>query len=613
MNLEQSIRRMIRVPDRRPIWEWANKHIKFPPGSPFPGAFRIENAPWLKRVFEAWKDPKVRRITITGVPQESGKTVAAQVAMLWQTSEDAAPIGFYSATQTLVKAFVDTRLESMIDSCGVFKSRIHDQQKSTITFKDGTYLLLLGAESERSRQSHTLKCVIKDEHYLYDQTWSREIDNRTRAYAESEDWKVLELGTGPDEGSPHDINHNLGTCEEWEVESPYSEGEYFRMIWNKDEGGVWGWDEIYRDDESLDVPATAATAHIVCPHTGKRIEWDRQTAKQMMRSGRWVQTNPDADGSHVSIRIDAFTPAKTPWPEIVKEWLQAAKGRRVGATQSLKDFVVFRLAQTWKDKAITEKRALPYGGYTRAEAIAERMPDERVRLAAIDYQHGRGEDVEHYWFVVRAFAANGDSRLVDCGKVYEVAELNERLLAAGVREVPLANIHTSRVFIDCAFKPSVVFENCMRFRWLGIRGEDRDTKNRGGQFMHTFRHRGEVVKVWRNYSELKYHELGVGRSSQFQGLAPWRSINNQGCQQILDELLSGNAASHTVPDDIEEFCPEYAGHIAAVGKVNVSKDPIRPLYRWENLGRSNPIDDHLRDCEKYLVGGALVAELFGKG
>lgn len=611
--MQQSFRRMFRPPDRRPIWEWARDHISFPPGSPFPGPFRLENAPWIKRLLEAWKDPRVRRITVTGCPQESGKTVAAQVCLLWQACEDASPIGFYSATATLAKAFVDTRLETMIRSCPVFRRRIREQQKSTITMQDGTFVLLLGAESERNRQSHTLRCVIKDEHYLYDGPWSAQIDNRTRAYVESDDWKIMELGTGAQEGTPHDLNHQRGTCEEWEVESPHAPGHFFRLKWDRDDGGVFAWDDIYREDGTLDIQATKRTAHVVCPITGKRIDWSPQVARQMRSNGRWVQTNPDADGSHVSLRIDIFTPAKTPWPDVVEEWIHASKGRHVGHTEDLRSFITFRLAQTWRDRPVSAKKPLRHGGYTRADMTGRKWDDEVVRLATVDYQHGRGEDVEHFWFLVRAYARGGASRLVDCGKVYEVSELHERLLSAGVREVPMQSIHASRVFIDCAWKPSVVFDLCMRFRWMGMRGEDRDTANRGGQFLHTFRHKGEAVKVWRNYSELKWHELGVGRTSQMQGLAPWRSVNNQGCMDILEELRSGTAAEWLVPDDIDHFCPEYQQHMQSHAKVNVSRDPLRPRYQWRPLGDQGRYPDHLFACEKYQVGAALIAELFSPG
>ena len=81
--IEESWRGSFVRPDRRGITEWASENIRFGVNSPFPGPFNVENVPWTKRIYEAFEDESVRRITISGCPQKSGKTVAATILPLF--------------------------------------------------------------------------------------------------------------------------------------------------------------------------------------------------------------------------------------------------------------------------------------------------------------------------------------------------------------------------------------------------------------------------------------------------------------------------------------------------------------------------------------------------
>jgi len=528
--------------------------------------------------------------------------------MAWQPVNDPAPMGFYADNQGKVKRFVETRWRHMQDSCEALEARI---KKSTIKqslFMDGSFLVFLGAEAEGDRQSDTLRVIFKDESWRYDPGANREIDNRKEAFNVTNDWKIVELGTGGIAGEEFAENHRNGTCEVYEVPCEHC-GEFYEYKWDIRDGGVFRWEEITKEDGSLDFQKTKETVHIECPNCSGKIYHDRGKQRAAVIAGRWRATNPDADGTERSFTLPIFVPGADP-RDFVEKWLKIGKGRDVGRRAALKGVIMFDLAEFWKDLPIVEKKDLPIGDYTREWMLNNKWDREVVRLATIDYQHGKDGEGEHFWFVVRAYAQNGDSRLADCGKIFEVTELNERILAAGVHKVN-AQMHAfSPVAIDCAFKQGTVFEFCMRFMWTGIRGEDRDTKNNSGQFLHRVQQKkgGPIYKVWRNFSELKMGEVGVGKTTQFSGYAPWRSINNQGIEDMLFELRSGRALSWTVPSDIEEFCPEYAAHMQSHHRINVNygKDGEQDRYRWVKVGSA---DDHLYDCEKYQVGKALEAEL----
>lgn len=608
--IERVFRKLFAVKDRRPIVEWAHDNIRFGAGtSPWPGAFNIENTPWTRRIYEAWQDPAVRRIVVSGAPQKSGKTIAAQVCLAWQAVNDPAPIAFYSDTDGKAKDFSDTRWKQMKDMCSPLTQRVVKDTKQTIQFRDGSFMLILGAESKSNRQSHTLRVIVKDEAWLYGDNHGEEIDNRKDAFDLTGDWKIMEMGTGGTVGHSFQKNHASGTCEVWEVPCPHC-GEYHDYKWKQSEGGVFRWDTVMAGDgDSVDIDATVATAHIECPHCHEKIYWSQSGRIEANAKGRWTKTNPNADPSVVSITIPHFA-SGADWRPVVREWLNIQHGRNIGSKQALFNFIIYKLAEFWEDRQVVEKQDLPHGDYCRDDMINGKWDREVLRLATADYQHGARGEGEHLWFVVRAYAENGDSRLVDCGRVSGFTELALRWKQAGIKPPPDGHHIHSRGFVDIAFNEVVILDHLMRHQFMGIRGEDRDSRNRGGSFPHSFKNRntGETFTVWKNFSEVKWRAVGVGKSSHSNGFVPAYHINNQGIQDILFELRSARSVAWEVPSDIEDFCPEYAKHLGSHVRRNVARDGERPDFRWQVAGSG--MADHLYDCEKYQIGAALIFELY---
>ena len=69
-----------RPPDLRPVWEWAEEHVRAIPYSPLPGRFRIANSPMLREVMDAIVDPRCRTLSIVASVQSS-KSTAAEIAL----------------------------------------------------------------------------------------------------------------------------------------------------------------------------------------------------------------------------------------------------------------------------------------------------------------------------------------------------------------------------------------------------------------------------------------------------------------------------------------------------------------------------------------------------
>src|SRR5581483_9086617 len=84
---------------------------------------------------------------------------------------------------------------------------------------------------------------------------------------------------------------------------------------------------------------------------------------------------------------------------------------------------------------------------------------------------------ETLYCVCRAFAANGDSRLIWCGRLIGFEALREKQQELKVQD--------SKVVIDSGYNAADVYAACLRFKWVPCKGEEQDyfavTDSKGNQ------------------------------------------------------------------------------------------------------------------------------------
>ena len=78
-------------PDRSPIYDWARKHVVLPESYATPGPFHARLTPWLLPIFDALRDPLVRRVHFRKAVQVGG-TLVADVWVPWILVNDPGPI-----------------------------------------------------------------------------------------------------------------------------------------------------------------------------------------------------------------------------------------------------------------------------------------------------------------------------------------------------------------------------------------------------------------------------------------------------------------------------------------------------------------------------------------
>lgn len=603
------------VKEKEEIWEWAAREVNFGTSASYRGKFDITNVPWTREIYRAFKDPKVREITVIMPPQESGKTTAAEVCLSWRIKEEPAKMAWNTVTNVKAEAWSETRWENLIRFVPTiarkFSGNRHLKKKRRVIFRDGTFLLIQGAEVDANRQSDSIEVQINDEVMLWERPWLEEMHTRLRAYRETR--KILNLSLGGNAGSELDEAFHDGNQMEWCHHCPAC-GRPFAYVFDHRKQGSnirFDLDKVMEfADGRLDLREFAATIYAFCPHEhcGAQLRYDPDLWARLNAGGVYVPQAAGADPAKVSLRANAFALGKRPWDEILKPWVRLNRRGGIFNNEILRKFITTDLCEFWENKPIVVNAELRLGSYTRADM--QRPPvfangkcisgwaDEWIRVMACDNQKGAKGDIPHRWFVCRALAKDGRSRLVDCGRVNEWDALQARARMLGVPEWSPAR-PGPWVVVDRRFDPVEVDEVCAKFKWYGAVGFDQ------AEFVHGegSPHQGKRMQ----FSEDRYIDVGFGTQTQGRRHAIYFLWSSQRVQDYLALLRGGKAESHDLPADLMTFCPEYAEHLNSHRQRMVEGrkgDEKREWYRLSGWA------DHLYDCECEVTVLGLRAGVF---
>jgi hypothetical protein len=189
--------------------------------------------------------------------------------------------------------------------------------------------------------------------------------------------------------------------------------------------------------------------------------------------------------------------------------------------------------------------------------------------------------------------------MVDCGRINEWDDVEKKRIELDVpawsEEMP-----GPWVVVDMAHNPTDVHEQCAKYRWFALLGQDTD------EFLHSSRSQWEGQRLL--YSEERWSQPGFGTSEGVDQrmVACYYLFAKQKVEDILAALRSGKAEAWESPRDIEQFCPEYAEHLASHHQILESTKNGDRLM-WRGIGHA---PDHLLDCEIQLVVPALMGGIF---
>jgi hypothetical protein len=543
--------------------------------SPYGQRFKISETPWLKEPLACIPDNEVQEVWIKSAAQ-LGKTVILQGGIAWTLAEAPGPTMVVIDTLDSAKELAEEKINPTLESCPQLRDQMPDdkvgKKKLKISFPQAS--MLIGPANNSFLRQKSIRYLWCDECSKYGEGNIQNAKARTKRYANRRQFFVSTPTT-----DDHDFAQGWqgGTCEEWSLQCQGCEQlivPTFKdvMVWDDDEKtkpkGKWDYKEVRK------------TVRLKCPHCGHEHTHTPEVIRRMNDGGGYTVTNPEASGRVRSFRFNTLClgPSIVSWEDLVEEFLKAKSLARKGFTQPLQEFLNLQLAEDWKAHEHLDEDLITFDDYSPAD----KWEHEARRYMTVDCQ----KDLIDFWVVVRAWAKNGDSRLLGFRRPRswdEVAEI------AAEFEIP-----PNRVFVDVQYKRNDVITELARRGWHGFQGEDNDS------FLHIESWPGGVKKKrWKIFSKPTAQKgMNLPRAPH---VWMW---SNPAVKDILHRLKIGKGSKWEVCD-LGTLTEAYQKQINSEHKVERRRGG-KSVMVWENFR-----ENHAWDCECMQVVVATIQKLYG--
>ena len=580
-------KRAWRPPDRRPIWQWAEQHIRSIPYSPTPGRFRIENSPQIREVFDAIVDPRVRVISVIAAVQSS-KTTVPEIALCYIIANMPGPTLWLNETDEDAKDQSEARLQKLFDECdavrALYPANRHQKRNTTIHFANGMTLWIAGAHNRTNLQRRSIRWLIGDETWAWPQGHMAEAEARVTAFG----WlgKCIFLSQGGDEGD--DTHRKFETTDQrlWTFACPEC-GERQPYLWENVE-----WAKDCKDETGdYDFGRVRATTVLRCRACAHELPDHDRVRRGLNATGKFVAQNPRASSEYVGFTWNAI--ATMSWGRLAELYLRAKQAARRGDVTLLQQFYQKRLALPWREYVEDFKMEIASSGYRMGELWEEEGGIDRFSRI-VDPPFETGEKIiplrvmtvdcqlDHFYLAVRSWTAGGSSRLLWWQKAVsweELEEIQKRF-----------SVHPTLVFIDAGHAAYDVYNHCASHGWTATIGDARAT------FTHKLRGGGTIQRF---YSPRRKVVLGRNR---FCFVFYFSNLN---LKDTLARLRRNQdperGATWEIPEDVPE---EYLAQMESEVRVKVRGKPI-----WRQIGaRMN----HSWDLEVLQTAAATMLKIVGR-
>lgn len=398
----------------RGLLRWAEECYELPPDSAFRGKFRFARAPYLRKPLAALQNPKVKQVVVAKGSQLYFTTLA-QIWKGWSIDEDPASMMCVWPSEYLLKRYVITRINPMLEDCEVLRRifqrtglRDSDDSMKYKGFPGGGISFVTG------RSSGQLKSMTAQRMHVSELD---ELEADIRGQGDPLDQARRALRTHPRGKEFLECTPTVaGRSRVWEELALSSWNEYFVPCPNCNAEQVLRWREGQEDGDNegagkyrflyeLDsagrvVPGSTRYVCIKCDHKVEH-SWKRA----MVTAGEWKPRYPDRiayEGFHLS---SLYSLAESyDWDLCAQSWVSGLKdpAKRKVCINTI-------LALPYQEKAIsTDAKGLQ----ARAEEYGVEVPEGVVLLTiAVDVQGDRLE------YLVIGFGAGLEWWLIEWGRV----------------------------------------------------------------------------------------------------------------------------------------------------------------------------------------------------
>jgi hypothetical protein len=553
MNKSQTLRNAfasaIKPSPKMSIVDWAAKNVKLSRSSRSEYA-DLKQTPWLIDPLETILGNDATEVVVNA-PVGSGKSTMLEIAGTYIVSEKAGPTMFAAQTDPDAQEFFQTGLMPALKNCKLIDNLWPAKQNAIRKdFVQFTHMPLWCVGSNLSNfQSKSLDNVFIDEVWMLKAGLLTEARKRTHDRFGSKVVLVSQSGLLNDDFDlafkqtyQHEFAYKCRKCNE------YHRYEFDNLKWDcekVEDKVVW---------ESIQTRYECPCGEVYLDNSNDR--------RSMSESGKYIAGDTENPlNGHVGYHYSALNVWWIEWRKLVVEFLKAVESAKKGNNKFLRQFHQKRLAKPWDEWENNDSELIRVGEYTLSDAS-----QLDLTILTVDVQK------QDLWYVVRTWDRDGNSRLLESGKVLsfsEIAKIQEKY-----------SIKANAVFLDSAYRTEEVKNVLAKYKWLGLNGRgDKD---------YTITNKRTGKKFTRLFDAPKTHQTS-------NGMAVTTYYSSMGIKDILFILKSGNGARWELPVDVGD---EYINQLKSEIKIIAANG--HPTYK--KIKEQN----HLLDCEAEQVVAAMM-------
>jgi len=574
------------LPDRRPIWEWAEDSIAMPPG-----LTKRDFDPSVSRhflpIFDALADDHVRQVVIRK-PLRGGGTLLSDIWHCWCRENDPGPAMAILQSDEMAKDHFQDRLRLMMQRspslARLLPNARHAVTNCEIKWPDGLPFYISGPGINKL-QTKSIRYMSIDECWLLKPGVIAEAEGRLGDFIKTGLSKLLLISQGGTEDEDFDRRDREGTREEWEVQCLSCKGYFQPRFTHKGHSGNprrgIRWDEHKDAEGQWDIQTCLPSVRYECPLCGHPHADGARTKSEWNRTGRYTVTNPKAPRSKRSFHWPGTI--DWPWAKLVEFYLTARNDYHQGIIEPTIQFVQKYLAESQTEKTMLDE-GLELRSAGNGNGEFKPSPDE-FRCLCNDRQ---AEGL--YWSAMFAISQEGRLRLCWYGKLYGAAAIKAKA----------DELLCDNVSLDSGFEAKGdggVYSTCCRYhseeqRWFTVKGSDERF------FWHQI---GKGKRVMRSYAPPSKGDPEQGARGEGQRYATLIRFAAPVLQERLDRFVQNGRLAIEEGLDPDEF-KRHLG--AEYRKQKRDKFTGKAVWKWVCPSGMN----HLRDC---AVQGVLIGTMAG--
>ena len=562
--------------------EWAERNITSVPYSPQPGHLTFAHRPYLREPLQAATTMLGVSVVVMMAPVQAGKTMVFDCSAAWHAVNNPGPILVLSDTDANANDYAEGRLNILFEvnqpMAGMLPPDRRKNKRNSKRLTNGTVIWILGAHTPKNLQRRSIKILIGDEIWKWPQGHIGEAIARTTAF----------------HGASRCIFGSQAGDERQEMADLWEQTDRKEWCWTCPECGAeqaWGWemakwDDVRTEKREPDWATIRASCRYACTKCGREYPNSRQTLARLNKASRYVVQNPHHSAGKLGYHFTAL--AFHPLEELVEEYVRSQMALKDGNEEPYKIFVQKRLAATWREELGTVEAEVPLTGvlmnrpWDRMAWITnkglvpvrpEGTPAAPCAALTVDVMK------DYFYYVIRAWALDGSSMLIDCGRLTSWAQVKQKQEEYGIM--------SSCVYVDYGYETDTVVLQCHNNGWQPCKGSG----------LRAWRHKRRKGHVTLPYSPYETTKAVGGTTCRLISFA------SNAMKDIIHfsriRTLNGREPGWNVPDDIPK---EYLNHLAAEKRMQ----KISGSWVWEQQG-SRP--NHLLDCECMQILFALLLNL----